>query len=450
MVLRQRTHKIMMNLKKVFYMILLSFMATVFLSNCKHQPGVFYNDTPAVSIQCSPDTVYFQNDILPLLVSSCSTTGCHDKQTGKNDVVLVDYNSVMKTGGINPDNPGSSKIYEVIVTNDERMPPPPSAAWPKAQADMLYTWIAQGAINNQCSGDSAGCDTTNVTFKGDVRPIFQKFCYGCHNSANPSGNIDLTNWDQLALIIDNGALVGSIKSEPGYSPMPKGSTMTNCEILTVEAWANDTVINSGGGGGGGNNGIACDPDTTYFQNQVLPLLVSNCATTGCHNTISHKEGVILVDYSSVMQTGKVIPGNPNGSKLYKVLFGGDREDDIMPPPPSPPFTTVQKGIIRNWILQGAKNNYCNSDCDTTNVTFSGSVWPIIQTYCLGCHNGGSSGGGISLRNYSEVAASANSGKLLGSIRYDAGYSPMPKYGQKLSDCKISEIRIWIEDGTPNN
>jgi hypothetical protein len=27
---------------------------------------------------------------------------------------------------------------------------------------------------------------------------------------------------------------------------------------------------------------------------------------------------------------------------------------------------------------------------------------------------------------------------------------MPKSGAKLSDCRITQIRIWIESGTPNN
>ena len=39
-----------------------------------------------------------------------------------------------------------------------------------------------------------------------------------------------------------------------------------------------------GGGGTWEEEVPCDPNTIYFQQQVLPLLVSNCAVPGCHNT----------------------------------------------------------------------------------------------------------------------------------------------------------------------
>ncbi len=421
----------------------------VLTDGCKHEPDIFFNNNPSISPECNGDTVYFQNDILPLLVSTCATSGCHDAQTGREGVVLTDYNSVMKTAGINVNNPAESKIYKAIMENgDDRMPPSPATPWSQDQIQMLYTWIEQGALNNRCAGDSI-CDTTNVTFNKDVLPVFETYCLGCHNANNPSGGIDLQNFDNLAVIIDNGSLSGSINFEPGYSPMPKGGNQLGfCERRKIAIWAADTTLTPPPGGGTGH---PCDPDTTYFENDVLPLLLGNCATTGCHNQTSHQEGVILTDYTSVMNTGGVKPGNPNGSKLYKVLFGGDmRDDDIMPPPPAPPFTTEQKNIIKNWILQGALNNRCDEDCDTTNVTFSGSVWPIISTRCTGCHTGSGAGGGVHLANYSDVVAAANNGSLMGSIRHEAGYSPMPKNSGKLPDCKINTIQIWINNGMPND
>ena len=432
------------------------------LASCQHKPDVFFNNTPKISTQCDPDTVYFQNDILPLLNSTCAVTGCHDAQTGKHGVVLVDYNSVMKTGEISIGNPSDSKIYAVVTKKDnERMPPSPYQSWTSSDVSMLYTWIKQGALNNECNADGSVCDTSNVNFNKDVAPIFQTYCFGCHSQANPSGGVDLTNFDQLATLIDNGSLLGSINGAAGYNPMPKGgSKLSNCDILKITIWANDTTLSPPpGGGGGSGTGHPCAPDSTYFQNDVLPLLMSNCATTGCHNQSSHQHGVILTDYSSIIQTGKVVAGNPSSSKLYNVLFGGGgdggdggdggRDDDIMPPPPAAPFNTSQKNIIKNWILQGALNNYCDGNCDTTHVTYSQGVAPIIQNYCLGCHNT-NPGGGISLRNYSEVVVQANNGKLWGSINHDPGFSPMPKNGNKLTVCDLATIKIWIENGTPNN
>ena len=193
----------------------------------------------------------------------------------------------------------------------------------------------------------------------------------------------------------------------------------------------------------------CNPDTVYFQNDVLPLLISSCANIGCHDIASAEDGVILVDYSSVMQTGEIKPGDPYDSELFEKILDSD-PDERMPPPPSSPLTPEQQDIIKIWIEQGALNNYCNADCDTNNVTFSGTVWPMLNTVCVGCHSGGTPSGGIVINDYNSVVLMANNGSLLGSISHDANYIPMPKNGQKLSDCKITEVKIWIEDGTPNN
>jgi len=197
---------------------------------------------------------------------------------------------------------------------------------------------------------------------------------------------------------------------------------------------------------------SCSADTVYFQNTILPLINTSCAVSGCHDAATHSHGIQLTDYSSIMQTGGVRAGNPNSSKLYTVLFGGGNKesDDIMPPAPRSPFTTNQKNIVKTWILQGALNNECKSACDTTNVTFSKNVFPIIQTYCLGCHNTTNPGGGIYLRNYNDLVASVKTGKLWGSINHDVGYFAMPKNGNKLSSCELSTFNIWITNGTPNN
>ncbi len=431
--------------------------ALLWLGSCTHKPGVYYNNTPKVSNNCSPDTVYFQNDIQPLLNSTCAMTGCHDAVTGKEGIVLTDYAAVMKTGGINLQNPTDSKIYRVLNNGgDDVMPPGPITPWNNSQKDALLTWISQGALNNACI-DSV-CDTTNVTFARSVVPIFQKYCYGCHSSSNSSGGVDLTNFNQLSVLIGNGSLLGSIRHDAGFIPMPVGGNkLSKCEIETIAIWARDTTLT----GSGGVAGSTCDPDTVYFQNKVLPLLQTNCAISGCHNATTRAEGIQLTDYATIMKTGGVVAGNPNRSKVYTILSasGGDdksanagqgAQDGIMPPPPKAAFNTDQKNLVKNWILQGAEDNYCNASCDTTNVSFASNVFPIVETYCLGCHNGTSPGGGIYLRNYNDLVAVANNGKLWGSINFVGGYSPMPKYANKLSKCQLATFKIWIKNGTPNN
>ena len=194
---------------------------------------------------------------------------------------------------------------------------------------------------------------------------------------------------------------------------------------------------------------SCDEDTVYFKNDILPLIVSNCATSGCHDQSSAQEGVVLVDYASIITSGEIKPGNPDGSELYEAITEDDPEKR-MPPSPNAGLSVEQIQKIRTWIQQGALDNSCNSGCDTTNVTFSQQVWPTIQTNCTGCHSGANPGAGILLTDYQTVADAAASGRLYGSVAHLNGYSPMPKNTSKLDDCRITAIRIWIENNTPNN
>jgi len=194
----------------------------------------------------------------------------------------------------------------------------------------------------------------------------------------------------------------------------------------------------------------CDPDSVYFLNTIQPLINSNCAIPGCHDAGTAEDGVILDTYANIINTGDVRPGDPSDSELFEVLVETD-PDKLMPPPGSGvgPLTPDQIMAIFTWIQQGALENGCD-DCDTTNFTFSTGVWPIINTSCTGCHSGSAPQGGIALTNYTEVAASAASGALLGSMSGAAGYVSMPYNAPRLPDCSVDIIARWIDDGAPNN
>ncbi len=91
-----------------------------------------------------------------------------------------------------------------------------------------------------------------------------------------------------------------------------------------------------------------------------------------------------------------------------------------------------------------------ANCDTANVSFAAAIQPLLRANCFSCHGNGSSLGGVSLETYDEVKALAASGRLLGSISHAAGFAPMPVGADKLDDCSINAVRIWIDEGTRNN
>ena len=113
-------------------------------------------------------------------------------------------------------------------------------------------------------------------------------------------------------------------------------------------------------------------------------------------------------------------------------------------------------IILSWSCYYDSEEYLypklNTSCDTTNVTFSGTVKPILQQFCYTCHSNRNFalGGSIKLEDYSDVKIKADDGHLYGSIAHLSGFSPMPLGGTKLDDCNLLQIKVWIDSGSPNN
>jgi len=297
--------------------------------------------------------------------------------------------------------------------------------------------------------DSTSCDTTNVTYIGTVVPILTTYCYGCHSGTQAQGNLDLTDYDQLFVVAQNGSLTGSIKHESGYSVMPPDSPkLSDCNIMLIEKWVNDTTFTTD------PDPHPCDPDTVYFERDLLPLLSSVCAQPGCHD-VTAADNIRLDSYDAVIASDIIKLDKPDESELYEVMIDSD-PGNRMPPPPYDAISSDQAQLVLKWIEQDAQNLYCDEMCDTTDITYSVTIWEeIIQKHCLGCHNEQSAGGGIYLENYEDVKAAAEIpagqyGSLLGVITYDPSNSPMPVNQDKLSDCMITQITKWIENGTPNN
>jgi uncharacterized membrane protein len=191
----------------------------------------------------------------------------------------------------------------------------------------------------------------------------------------------------------------------------------------------------------------CSADSVYFVNEVLPIITSNCSMSGCHDASTRADGVQLTNYTTIIKY--VNKGNASSSKLYKVIIDTD-PGDRMPPPPRSPLTAAQIAKIQKWINQGAKNNSCASACNVDVFTFSGSIKPMLDTKCVGCHSAVSPGGNINLSTYAAVKVVALNGKLYGSIAHQTGFSPMPKNAAKLSDCEITQVQRWIAAGSLNN
>lgn len=198
-------------------------------------------------------------------------------------------------------------------------------------------------------------------------------------------------------------------------------------------------------------GEPCDPEIVYFSRDVLPLLIGNCATAGCHSAQDRADGVNLTTYASVIATADVRPFDLDGSDLYEAITE-DREDRRMPPSPRDPLSGAQINLISTWILQGAEDLMCTDagGCDTTMVSFAADIEPILDTGCRGCHSAAAPSGGVNLATYEGVRAVADDGRLYGAVARLEGFSPMPQGGPRLEQCLIDQIGSWVEAGAPDN
>jgi uncharacterized membrane protein len=87
---------------------------------------------------------------------------------------------------------------------------------------------------------SQSCDTLNMSYTNDIKPILEASCVSCHTTSGPSGGVVLDTYQQVKIVADNGRLWGSVNHESGYSAMPQGgSKLGDCDLNKIKAWIND-------------------------------------------------------------------------------------------------------------------------------------------------------------------------------------------------------------------
>ena len=118
-----------------------------------------------------------------------------------------------------------------------------------------------------------------------------------------------------------------------------------------------------------------------------------------------------------------------------------------------------KGVICSFVCASTLITSCTYDsrsgieptlCDTTKVTYSLTIRPILINTCIECHSATNPSDNLNYENYTDIAAVAKDGRLLGAIKHLPGYVPMPEFAPMLPDCQIQKIQKWVNDGAPNN
>lgn len=97
-----------------------------------------------------------------------------------------------------------------------------------------------------CTKDNAqdtfgDCNPIDVKLSININPIFSARCLSCHSTegAPNAGGIDLSNYDHVKAVADDGRLYSSITHE-GLIKMPPGpDKLSECDLLTIKTWIDE-------------------------------------------------------------------------------------------------------------------------------------------------------------------------------------------------------------------
>jgi uncharacterized membrane protein len=89
-------------------------------------------------------------------------------------------------------------------------------------------------------------------------------------------------------------------------------------------------------------------------------------------------------------------------------------------------------------------------CDTTNVSYSLQVVPILQNNCYSCHSGSTPPTGIKLDTYTSLKVFASNGFLSAAVQHTGTVTPMPYGLPQLPSCEVNTIVAWVNQGMLNN
>jgi hypothetical protein len=310
---------------------------------------------------------------------------------------------------------------------------------------------------NSCKHDGIPPDQLpQICFTEQVLPIFQNSCgtTGCHNGGG-GGESRLSFTDYAGIM--NAITPGNPDKSKAYQSMisqfqlmPPNNALPIAKRSIIRLWIEQgalettctTPTTSGSDPGSGTT--KSGTSWACYTRDIQPILLSSCAVSGCHDAITHKEGVDFSSYSKTIL--RIKSGSPGTSSLYNSITSNPGSENFMPPKPYSPLSKTAIDSIYSWIKRGGLNEECATTCDTTGtIDYAGHIKPIIDLNCVSCHGANSPSAGITLLTAANVQAVAQTGKLLGAVQRKSGFIAMPA-AYSLSTCDVKQIELWIKLG----
>lgn len=79
------------------------------------------------------------------------------------------------------------------------------------------------------------------------------------------------------------------------------------------------------------------------------------------------------------------------------------------------------------------------------MTFATDIKPVMDMYCVRCHNENEKAG-YNFKEMASVKKAGANGELLGTIKHMDGFDPMPAHADPLDAATITKIENWVKTG----
>jgi mono/diheme cytochrome c family protein len=191
-----------------------------------------------------------------------------------------------------------------------------------------------------------------------------------------------------------------------------------------------------------------------LQQATVAILSTNCAS--CHGSSSGQGNVSnITDPASLISQGLVVPGSPTTSPLYSAVSSGTM------PLNGTVLSSSELQTIQSWILSLSPTPTSSptstptaspspspspSASTTAIVSFSKTIFPVIQADCFKCHN--NVAGNPVINSYATISALVAPDSPANSTLYQKiSTGTMKNY----SPTELTQnIYTWILQGAKNN
>jgi len=102
-------------------------------------------------------------------------------------------------------------------------------------------------------------------------------------------------------------------------------------------------------------GLAADPgEPLSFNGDIRPILVENCFSCHGADSAGRKADLRLDQRDQAVESGSIVPGDPDSSVMLDRIFSDDPEEVMPPPETKKSLSAGQKAALTRWIKEGAE------------------------------------------------------------------------------------------------